>query len=330
MEYIVTIEPESPFHIGEAGVGLEETSVVVHSDTLFSALCNMYALLYGGDELTDMLEKFTKEPPFLVSSTFLYAGDILTFPLPLGVDWSKFITDDLLEEFQKDRYELAKELGSTRFVSQGAFLSLLKGPSEELLKPPSHNILLLQNEDPPEEIFSVSETPRVAMDRKSKTSAIFHVGDVYYASGCGLYFFLRTDPEYDKRVRACINLLGHEGLGGKRTSGRGLFRPTFKKKSLRIPQSIMKITLSLTFPRPEELSVVKKGSYELVSRRGWIYTPRLKSLRKKGVRMLSEGSTFPQEVKGQLADVTPESIPGVPRIRQYGLGYYLSGGNDND
>lgn len=76
--------------------------------------------------------------------------------------------------------------------------------------------------------------------------------------------------------------------------------------------------------------MVKNGWYKLVSRRGWIYTPRLKSLRKKGVRMLIEGSTFPQKVEGQLADVTPESVPGVPKIKQYGLGYYLSEGEGND
>ncbi len=329
MEHIVILKPESPFHIGEAGVGLEETSVIVHSDTLFSALCNMYALLYGGDELEAMLEKFDEEPPFLVSSAFLYAGNILTFPLPLGVDWSEFVTEELLEELQKDRHELTKELRSARFVSQDVFLSILKGTPVRISIPPVHNILFSQNEDPPKKIFSVSEAPRVAMDRKTHTSAIYHVGEVYYASDCGLYFFLKTNPEYDKRIRACINLLGHEGLGGKRTSGRGLFHPAFKK-SLRIPQPAMKITLSLTFPKPKELPVVKEGFYGLVSRRGWIYTPQLKSLRKKGVRMLVEGSTFPQKVEGQLADVTPESVPGVPRIKQYGLGYYLAEGEDND
>jgi len=46
--------------------------------------------------------------------------------------------------------------------------------------------------------------------------------------------------------------------------------------------------------------------------------------------MLVEGSTFPQKVKGQLADVTPESVPGIPKIVRYGLGYYLSEGEDND
>ena len=330
MEYIVNLEPESPFHIGEAGVGLEVTSVIVHSDTLFSALCNMYALLYGEDELGSMLRKFKEEPPFLVSSAFLYVDDILTFPLPLGADLSGVITNEVSDELQKDRYELDKQLRNAQFVSKDVFLSLLKGTPGEVTLPPVHNILFSENENPPEEIFKTSEAPRVAMDRKTHSSAIYHVGEVFYADKCGLYFFLNTNPEYDKRVKACINLLGHEGLGGKRSSGRGLFRPKFRERSFEVPQSNMKITLSLTFPRPEELPIVKEGWYKLVSRRGWIYTPRLKSLRKKGVRMLVEGSTFPQKVEGGLADVKPASMPGVPGIVRYGIGYYLPEGENND
>jgi len=46
--------------------------------------------------------------------------------------------------------------------------------------------------------------------------------------------------------------------------------------------------------------------------------------------MLIEGSTFPQKVEGQLADVAPESIPGVPKIKQYGLGYYLPEGEGRE
>jgi CRISPR-associated protein Csm4 len=328
MEYIVNLEPESPFHIGEAGVGLEETSVIVRSDTLFSALCNMYTLLYGEDELKDMLKKFKEDPPFLVSSAFLYAGNILTFPLPLGADWSELITHELSDELQKDRYELEKQLRSAQFVSQDVFLSLLKRRPEQVTLPPVHNILFSQHETPPEEIYSIGEAPRVAMDRRTHSSAIYHVGEVFYAANCGLYFFLNTNPEYDTRVKACIELLGHEGLGGKRSSGRGLFRPKIKK-SFELPQSTMKVTLSLTFPKPEELPVVREGWYNLIPRRGWVYTPQLKSLRKKGVRMLVEGSTFSQKVEGQLADVKPKNMPGVPDIVRYGIGYYLPEGESN-
>ncbi len=36
----VTLEPRGAFHLGERGVGYEETSEMVHADTLFGALCS--------------------------------------------------------------------------------------------------------------------------------------------------------------------------------------------------------------------------------------------------------------------------------------------------
>jgi CRISPR-associated protein Csm4 len=326
MEHIVFLKPRSPFHIGEAGVGLEETSVTVHSDTLFSALCNMYTLLYGRDDLEALLKEFQEEPPFQVSSGFLYGPDILTFPVPLDVDWLSIIKDGLLEELGKTQTELLKDLRSVQYVSERVFMSILSKRSEDISLPPVQGVLLSQDETLPEKIYDISETPRVALDRRSETSAIYHVGEVFYNQDCGLYFFLKTTPKYDKRIRACINLLGDEGLGGKRSSGRGLFRPVIKESSVRVPQSSRKVTLSLTFPKVEELPAVKEGLYTMIPRRGWVSTPEVRSLRKKGVRMLAEGSTFTQEVKGQLANVAPDSMPSIPCIIRYGLGYYLPEG----
>ena len=328
MEYIVYLKPKSPFHIGEAGVGLEETSTTVHSDTLFSALCNMYTLLYGKDELRAMLNEFDEKKPFLISSAFLYADSILTFPIPMGIRLSDFMIE---KGERKDDYELIKRLGKIRFVSQSIFESIMKekpqiSKSLEIIQ----NVLFSERESPPEKIFLTDETPRVALDRMSSASSIYHVGNVHYAPECGLYFFLKTTPPYDKKIRASINLLGDEGLGGKRTSGRGFFTPIFQKKSIKIAYSNMKMTLSLIFPQKTEISLIKNGFYSLISRKGWIYTPLSKSLRKKGVRMLAEGSQFPERVLGRIISVTPESRKEIPKIVRYGIGYYLMEGAGND
>ena len=41
------LEMLAPLHLGERGVGLEETNVIAHADTLFSALCVAYRERYG-------------------------------------------------------------------------------------------------------------------------------------------------------------------------------------------------------------------------------------------------------------------------------------------
>jgi len=328
MEYIVKLNPESPFHIGEAGIGLEETSFTVHSDTLFSAICNTYALLYGEDELEDLIGQFGREPPFHLSSAFLFIEDMLTFPVPLNVNWSKFMDES--QNKKEYSYELIKKLKNVQFVSKEVFYSILKDEQDILSEPPNiqKNILFSSEETPPDDIYSILETPHVALDRRSLSSSIYHIGEVHYAPACGLYFFLKTQKNYDSRIRAAIHLLGDEGLGGKRSSGKGLFRPVFLSDIHKIPQSPMDITLSLIFPTKEELSIIKEGSYKIIMRKGWIYSPQIKSLRKKSVRMLTEGSTFPRKVKGQLINVTPDVDFEIPQVKRYGYGFYLEKGEE--
>ena len=330
MEYIVKLNPESPFHIGEAGIGLEETSYTVHSDTLFSAICNTYALLYGKDEIEHLLDQFEREPPFILSSTFLFIEDILTFPVPLNVNWSKFMDKS---QFKKENsYEIVKRMKKVQFCSEKMLHSILKDEQNIFSNDLNikNNILFSPEETSPDEIYSVIEAPHVALDRRSQFSSIYHIGEVRYASACGLYFFLKTQSEYDSRLKAAIHLLGDEGLGGKRSSGKGLFKPVFLSEICKIPQSPMNITLSLIFPNQEELSIIKEGSYKIVMRKGWIYSPQIKSLRKKSVRMLTEGSTFPRKVKGQIIDVTPDVEFKIPKIMRYGYGFYLERGENND
>ena len=72
------LKPKAHFHLGDKEAVLEKTSDYIHSDTLFSAICNAYRLLYGNEGLQEVLKLFEgREPPFLISSAFLYAGKIL-------------------------------------------------------------------------------------------------------------------------------------------------------------------------------------------------------------------------------------------------------------
>lgn len=68
----------SPAHFGELGIGIEETSERVRSDTLFSAWMSAYARLFGKVEVEKLLKRFPSEKypeqrsPFRLSSTFIY------------------------------------------------------------------------------------------------------------------------------------------------------------------------------------------------------------------------------------------------------------------
>ena len=81
---IVKLNFTSPLHIGEVGIGLEESSLVLHSDTIFNAICNALAKLYGRDWVTDFLRNFEAKPPFRISSGFPFADETLYFPKPMS------------------------------------------------------------------------------------------------------------------------------------------------------------------------------------------------------------------------------------------------------
>ena len=63
------------------------------------------------------------------------------------------------------------------------------------------------------------------------------------------------------------------------------------------------MSISLIFPKKEE--VCQLESYSLIERKGFIYSEDGKSLRRKSVRMLKEGSVFNREIVGEIVNVTP-------------------------
>jgi len=116
---------------------LENTSDYIHSDTLFSAICNAYRLLYGEEELRDMLNLFrVREPTFLISSAFAYAGEILTFPLPLSINWDNYADDEVIEglnaerkekeKVEVDKFSILKRLKRVKFISEKIFWNVTR------------------------------------------------------------------------------------------------------------------------------------------------------------------------------------------------------------
>jgi CRISPR-associated protein Csm4 len=326
------------FHLGEKEAVLEKTSDYIHSDTLFSAICNAYRLLYGNEELETMLKCFMRhEPPFLFSSAFVYADEILSFPLLLSIDWDRYIDDEIIEELnaerkEKDRidsFDLLKKLKHVKFVSERIFRDLTK--DERRIKDYVNDTNIIQGilftdeevdklrkrfdvrENKAIKIWREREVPRVAIDRKTNSSHIYHFGEVSFATDCGLYFLMDSRlKEYEKRVEATIRVLGDEGIGGDRTYGKGLFKAEFDEIDLNREPKNHFVTLSLYYPQEEELSRLKDRYYELITRGGWIYSMDAKNLRRRTVRMFSEGSVFSTEsnsgLYGGLADVKPEDF----------------------
>lgn len=323
------LQPRGAFHFGERGVGVEETAELLHSDTLFAAMVSAWRLLgaetvepYGLAALRPFVER---QPPFRISSALPFAGPVQLFPrpfVPLGV-----------EKGLKDvRYLSAATLG---LVAQGARLSeeradreLIHGGEAWVLPEEREQIAaaLLAGEPDPRrrERFRAlwqrdparmqlwwageSLTPRVTVDRLSAQANLFHVGRLRFAHGCGLAFWATfADEAYAAQVEAALDLLQHEGLGGRRSAGHGQFDWRVEDASLPAAEApTHHLTLSLYTPHEAERGLLERARYRRIMRRGWIASPDGRNLRRRGVWMLREGSLLDAPPDGAIHDVRPE------------------------
>ncbi len=340
------------FHLGERGVGLEETSVVLRSDTLFSALCIAWQSL--GRDLAAYLAAFPQAappwdagpalppaaPPFWLSSAFPYCGETYFMPNPM------------LPRKRKNDVNFAegtgKALKKIRYVSKALFEKQIQGQPTEAdlfaveageisrLRPEvlaqSGQVLVSEAEaaaDLPNDrvIWSEETQPRVTVGRADGSSTVFGSGRVRFAAGCGLYFLVRyADLAWKERVEEALRALSFEGIGGERSVGNGQFRlETRADFSLAEPPAPDGyVTLALVWPGKTEAraGLLEQARYGLVTRRGWITSQSGMGLRRPNLRMLAEGSVFKKMPAGSLVNLKPDVSPALGHdVWRCGLGF---------
>ncbi|QLE58530.1 type III-A CRISPR-associated RAMP protein Csm4 [Nostoc sp. TCL26-01] len=342
-------------HFGELGIGIEETSERVRSDTLFSAWVSTYAKLFGKDNVGDLLDKFIKNPQsiFRISSTFVYSqkGSRYTYYLPKPLLLPNGYPEDDLK-FTK----VYKKLNYLPLKVWHRWYQTQKGFTEddgyELENYPDVTEDLNQagTFDYPE-TYKIRLVPKVAVDRTTRATNFYHTGFVQFLSKpdedkqAGLYFLIKfpkpVDDKLVQRLKLALDLLGEEGLGGERSSGAGRFKPDwvdeedreFEKdwKSILEPSEVNKpkyclISLYWQSALPDEL-LDQSDAYEIQERGGWIGSPFSgRQLRRQSLRMFTEGSVFPFSPHGELADVTPKEFNNYPdthKIYRSGISFSL-------
>lgn len=317
--------PGSPLHLGEHGIGLEETAEFAHSDTLFGALCFGWAEAHGLDALGELLGQFLAgTPPFIISSAFPRLGEVRLLPrplLPLPVGEGA-----------------AESLKDIRWVSEGVFRRWLAGEdltgevgpetvrgqvwvlAEEAVRLPRVRA---------EAWWTVALRPRVTLDRVTSASNLYYVGAVHFAPECGLFCAVMAgDDAAWVRVQAALEALGELGLGGERSLGFGRFAVK-DAGPWEVPAGKGRfVTLSLYHPTAAELGAGVLGedaAYRLVVRSGWVASADWPARRRKWVRMLTEGSVLVGDgarVYGDLADVTPDDRPpDAHPVYRYGYAF---------
>jgi CRISPR-associated protein Csm4 len=384
------LEARAPFHFGLRGVGIEATAAYGPSDTLFSALCHTIRQQFGLARLEAFLDGYpSPDPPLLLSSAFPYVlvrreeevedwqqpepfdpnQAIRFFPRPLelppGVpddpDQRKmvkrvaWVSENILRAWvMDDQKTLAGE-----WVEKGdvggqeiEYPNLVQGRRVWLSADEREKVAGWRDEETDAiRLWAVGDMPRVTVDRRASTSAVYQAGRVWFPPGGGLWLLTRWRADWRERGKLALQVLGDAGVGGERSAGHGLFRPHGPHALDDLPDPAPGgcfVTLSLYHPTPDELPQVLREDevrYRFQVRRGWMSSPdnsrdgreRLvkgRALRRKAVRMFAQGSIlrWPQgkTVLGDLADVTPDVFHRAHKVWRYGLawpvGYRAKGG----
>ncbi len=282
------------------------------------------------------------QPPFRLSSTFIFQrqGDrILDYlPRPLELPKGYPIDDDLT---------VAKTFKGLKYLPLEVWQRWYQGSGFDAQDQTELEAKAKNSPDPTGRLhragtFCYSEAfqgndqpiPKIAVDRTTRATNLYHTGFVQYrwqpdsstpqqvTSLAGLYFLLHIPPETPQRyslmadLQAALHLLGEEGIGGERSSGAGRFEVEW----LDLPpqwQSVVEfkganhcslVSLFWENPLPDTL-LAETARYALQERGGWISSPFSgRQLRRQAVQMFVEGSVFPAQPAGQLADVTPSGF----------------------
>ncbi|MFN0070601.1 MAG: type III-A CRISPR-associated RAMP protein Csm4, partial [Chloroflexota bacterium] len=318
------LEARGPLHLGERGVGVEETGVLAHADTLFSAICSALRQVRGTAALEELLSQLhdPASAPFRLGSAHPYYGEITLFPRPR------------LPARLADAPDTAKRLKHVRFVSRAVFADWVAGHD---LTPHLHPECFLQHDavwvseaeatELPSGglLWAEQAAPRVTIDRLSGRSEVWNLGRLWLAPGGGLAFLAQVaDAPSQVLLQTGLEALAESGLGGRRSSGHGQFR-------LLPPERLFwnnngangLVTLAPYAPTLAELergALAPPASYDLLDRFGWIGSPEGRSFRRRSVRMIAEGAALPEWLAdgGQLVDVTPAAFT-AHRVYRAGL-----------
>ncbi len=288
----------SPLHISSGGFGLESADAYIHSDTLFSAVAAMAVDLLG--ESTAKAHFLEVEAPAIaLSSAFPWRGEVCFFPKPLSLqtewDWK-----------EEEGMDFQKAWRSVKFLSENRLRPALEDGKIFLKKEDfkdrfAKNCLSHEKLD---EFYENVELPRVVLDRVTNAATIFHFAQVTFEEKSGLFFLAKFKNEKAQQAfETALRALGDEGLGGERSSGKGLFViesiSDFEMPEIEKPEGFL--NLSLFIPKDEEIDKIDfaESWYKLLNRRGWVSRH---TVRRKTRRTLTEGSVLRTHETGYMPE----------------------------
>jgi CRISPR-associated protein Csm4 len=295
---------------------LAESSYIMRSDTLFSALC-LEALKQGGEAALNQLYQLFHNRQLLISDTMPYVAEQYFLPKPiLHVENPMQESSSVLKKAHKK----LSYISSTQFsdylqslTGVGSFDAVTAGEQVKNCASQQNRVMVAVtgNED----------------------SLPFYVNTWSFAENAGLYLIVAYEEKNDLFwLEQLLTGLGYSGVGGKKTSGLGKFEmddviylEDAYLDSLEVLQQLLTaksnwyMTLSGALPQDNELEQALQGAaYQVMKRSGFIdstdYAPEQR--KHKNLYLLSAGSCFRQPFQGDIYNVAGTGNHPVYRYAQ--------------
>lgn len=305
------LRPLAPFHLGTGRAGdLADLDDLPRSDTLAAALISVWHHLDRNADIGAM----AAEPPFAVSSALPTIQDaakqwIPLLPMPVGIAESAFSSPSEQRTVRR-----------ARFVEPSVLHALMDNRPPAGIQIVNTCLLSADAARQHDELWNLESRLRLAVNRLGDSpipELLYDFGATHFDPNVRMTVVASfADPGIQQDFEASLQLLGDEGIGADRSAGYGRFEIESADTFVTSLGQGMRLTLSLLHPTDAEVTsglLDEPARYELVTRGGWVTVPGARTLRKRNIRMLSEGSLI-----GDLGNVrygdSPPVLEPIPNL----------------
>ena len=305
---------------------LEGLSGHFHSDTLWSALVNIWALAYPESVKEFIAASEAGEVRF--SSVFPCletTKDQFIYLLPRPRSMLDYQEVKAWKKIQWVSAETLKQGGEGLEIAEQVL------GNSVLLRPEELPVGLSERARRGAQFFARRDLPKVKVHSPESTGSFYYQSQLHLrAQQIGnaiwqphFYFLYEISEEVPDRfslqMRAVIRMLAEEGLGGERKNGLGNFRgAAFRDEKWWPEKGNAQLSLSVVAPQDAGEWDQFLAYTSIVRGGGRLFEDDPAERQRRRVRMLGEGSVFQGEVEGKIHDISPLNNPMDFPILRYG------------
>ncbi|MFY9177224.1 MAG: type III-A CRISPR-associated RAMP protein Csm4 [Caldicoprobacterales bacterium] len=282
-------------HIGKhvGGSSLDDGSMTIHSDTLFSALCCESTKSNRIKEIYDCFEKNR----LIISDALPFYKDDLFLPKPI-----LFMPNSKQENSSAIK---KKKLKDIEYLPLSKFNAYLQGFSEDIIDPDSIEY----------EFGTMVVETKNAIKGYSEAMP-YNLAYWRFNQDSGLYIIVKYEDKQALSIfEDCLWDLGLSGIGGKQSSGFGKFSvekftvPKLLLSLLNKEKADYQMLLGIGLPEDRELDkMLEDGWYRVLRRGGFIRSETYAQtpMKKRTIFALSSGSCLKERFDGVILDLSNE------------------------